>query len=315
MIATLQSLRFVFVMLIFLSHFAYKDIRAFDAGGDCGVAFFFILSGFVLSIGYGEQIRKGLFDYRLFLKRRLLKSYPLHIFCLLFFLIVSRSTIDGKVALNALLLQSWVPDAEYYFSCNSVSWFLSSLLFCYLLFPWTYRWVSSVMTLAVLVVCLLVYVVTPYERVNAILYVNPLVRFVDFYLGMVLARYFLRWHGCRGAEWLLVVGLLIVLAIYPMMDEKWRNAPLYWLVLIPLIGVFAQQRGWLSRVLQAKPMLFLGSLSLPLYLTHQMLTNILTNHLPEMSAVSMLAICVLVTLTVSWMIQIIFSRLLRLLDI
>ena len=47
MIATLQSLRFVFVMMIFMSHFDYRDIRAFDAGGDCGVAFLFLLIGVV----------------------------------------------------------------------------------------------------------------------------------------------------------------------------------------------------------------------------------------------------------------------------
>ena len=91
MIATLQSLRFVFVMLIFLSHFDYKDIHALDAGGDCGVAFFFLLSGFVLSLGYGPQISEGSFSFGRFLKRRLLKCYPLHILCLLLFLIVSRS--------------------------------------------------------------------------------------------------------------------------------------------------------------------------------------------------------------------------------
>jgi peptidoglycan/LPS O-acetylase OafA/YrhL len=51
-----QSLRFVFVMMIFMSHFAYRDVNPFDAGGDCGVAFFFLLSGFVMSMGYGRSI-------------------------------------------------------------------------------------------------------------------------------------------------------------------------------------------------------------------------------------------------------------------
>ena len=44
MIETLQSLRFIFIMMIFMSHFAYRGIGPFDAGGDCGVAFFFMLS-------------------------------------------------------------------------------------------------------------------------------------------------------------------------------------------------------------------------------------------------------------------------------
>ena len=55
MIETLQSLRFIFMMMIFMSHFAYRDIGAFDAGGDCGVSFFFLLSGFVCSLGYSTM--------------------------------------------------------------------------------------------------------------------------------------------------------------------------------------------------------------------------------------------------------------------
>ena len=173
MIATLQSLRFVFVMLIFLSHFDYRDIQALDAGGDCGVAFFFLLSGFVLSMGYGRQITDGTFCYGRFMKRRFLKLYPLHLLCLLFFLIVSKQHLDGAVFLNVLLLQAWIPSPDYYFSCNSVSWFLSCLFFCYILFPFAYKRVSGRWLTLVLVAYLLVCLLTPYEKVNAILYVHP----------------------------------------------------------------------------------------------------------------------------------------------
>ena len=119
MIETLQSLRFIFVMLIFLSHFAYRDIRALDAGGDCGVAFFFLLSGFACSLGYGRQLRDGTFRYGHFLWRRLRKLYPLHLLCLLAWVLLGHSPLNLKVLLNLLLLQSWVPDAGWYFSCNS----------------------------------------------------------------------------------------------------------------------------------------------------------------------------------------------------
>ncbi len=314
MIATLQSLRFVFVMLIFLSHFAYRDIQALDAGGDCGVAFFFLLSGFVLSMGYGRQIADGTFCYGRFLKRRFLKLYPLHLLCLLFFLIMSKQHLDGTVLLNVLLLQAWVPDPDYYFSCNSVSWFLSCLFFCYILFPFAYKRVSVRWLLGVLVAYLFVYLWVPYEKVNAILYVHPLVRFVDFYLGMFLYQVFERRKETDIPQWtelLLVLLLLVSLGLYPYVDAKFRNAPLYWLILIPLIFIFAQERGYLSRWLKTRPMLFLSSLSMPLFLTHQMLINILLRRLPEIPAPMMLAVCIFVTLMVSWCIHIIFSRLLR----
>ena len=315
MIVTLQSLRFVFVMLIFLSHFSYQDIEALDAGGDCGVTFFFLLSGFVCSLGYGTKIGTEKFSYFRFLWRRIRKFYPLHLLCLVLFLVVSMSSIDIKVVLNLLLLQSWVPDSDFYFSCNSVSWFLSSLLCCYLLFPLTYRYLSKRLTIGIMVIYGIIYWITPYDRVNSILYVFPLVRFVDFYLGMVLCQFYLRHQNVVIPNWmeiLSIIFLLVSLAIYPFMDEKFRNAPLYWLVLIPLILIFAHQQGIVSKWLRTRHMALLGSLSLPLFLTHQMLIGFLTHHLPEMHAILMLTICIFIALIVSWGIQIIFSRIFRL---
>jgi hypothetical protein len=59
-------------------------------------------------------------------------------------------------------------------------------------------------------------------------------------------------------------------------------------------------------------MLFLGSLTMPLFLTHQMLIGILLHRLPEMPVMLMLIVCIFLSLTISWGVQIIFSRLLRL---
>ena len=311
MIATLQSLRFIFVMMIFMSHFAYRDIQAFDAGGDCGVAFFFMLSGFVVSLGYGCQVREGSFQYGRFLRRRIWKLYPLHLLCLAFFLIVSGSAIDFSVVMNALLLQSWVPDSAVYFSYNGVSWFLSSLFFCYILFPLAYRWVSSWSLAIVLALYAIVCFLTPYDKVNAILYVNPLVRFVDFYIGMALCRLYEKGYKISHAgilEALFVVVLIVSLALYPVVDAKFRNAPMYWLVLVPLILVFAKEQGFVSSLLRCKPMLMLASLSMPVYMVHQLAIGILLHCLPELPTVVMLFICLLSVLVVSWLIDRFFLR-------
>lgn len=316
MIQTLQSLRFVFVMLIFLSHFSYKDIQFLDAGGDCGVAFFFLLSGFVCSLGYKRQLEEGTFSYRGFLKRRAVKVYPLHLLCLAIFLVISHSAIDGKVLLNVLLLQSWIPDPSWYFSCNSVAWFLSSLLFCYLLFPFAYRHASVYGLLFILAVYAFVCWIVPYDKVNAILYVHPMVRFVDFYIGVVISKFYERHRGhekfSSWMEWGLMILLMVLIAVYPFTDAKLRNAPMYWMVLVPMIMVFADAKGPVSRLLSARPLLWLGSLSMPIFLTHQMLIGILLHRLPDMPSPLMLFACIAIVLFASWGIQKIilqFSRL------
>ena len=307
MIETLQSLRFIFIMMILMSHFAYRGIGPFDAGGDCGVAFFFMLSGFVISLGYGRQVREGTFHYGHFLRKRFWKLYPLHLLCLLFWLIISKNAIDVRVVLNLLLLQSWIPDAGYYFSCNSVSWFLSGLFFCYLLFPWAYKHVSKGWGACVLAAYVMVCLLTPYEKVNAILYVNPLVRFVDFYIGIVLCRIYEKGYSLQSGavwmEWLLLLALVVLLAVYPYVDEKLRNAPMYWIVLVPMLLVFSKGQGPLSKLLKTKPMLMLASLSMPIFMTHQMLIGILFRRLPDMPVVVMLFLSVFTVLVVSWLLD------------
>lgn len=298
-------------MMIFMSHFTCQGVGAFDAGGDCGVAFFFLLSGFVLSLGYGQRLQQGTFAYGRFLRRRLLKIYPLHLLCLVAFLALSRQPIDLAVVLNALLLQCWVPLKDIYFSCNSVSWFLSCILFCYIMFPWLYRHASWRLLVVVLVACGAVYWSVPYEQVNSILYVNPLVRCTDFFLGIMLARFYEARPSMTFPRWsepLLVVLLLLAFVFYPYADEKLRNAPLYWLVLLPQILVFAKGEGPVSWLLKQRLLLWLGSLSMPVFLIHPMTLNVLMHHLPPLPYGVMLAVCLSTVVWLSWCVDHFFLR-------
>ena len=112
----------------------------------------------------------------------------------------------------------------------------------------------------------------------------------------------------KWTEWLMVVLVVVTLVLYPYVDAKFRNAPLYWLVLAPLILVFAKEQGCVSSWLSRSPMQFLSSLSMPLFMTHQMLTGILIRRLPELPTVAMLFVCILVVLVVSWCIERFFLR-------
>lgn len=313
---TLQALRFVFVMMIFMSHFVYGGVGAFDAGGDCGVAFFFLLSGFVVSLGYGRQLSQHTFSYGRFMRRRLLKIYPLHLLCLAAFLVISRQTVDLRVVLNALLLQCWVPQTDYYFSCNAVSWFLSCMLFCYLVFPLLYRYASGRLLAVVAVAYGAVCLAVPYDMVNNILYVNPLVRCVDFYLGIMLCKVYESRRPVLSsvgswAEPLLLALLVASLVVYPYADAKLRNAPLYWLVLMPFILVFARGEGLLSRLLRCRAMQWLGSLSMPVFMLHTMTFAVLMHHLPVMPYWAMLGVCVVAVVALSWAVDRFFLRLFR----
>lgn len=62
MISSLQALRFIFALFIFAQHFPLRDGEAqplLNGAGAMGVAFFLVLSGFVMSIGYAERAKSS----------------------------------------------------------------------------------------------------------------------------------------------------------------------------------------------------------------------------------------------------------------
>ena len=237
MILSLTSLRFLFILLIVLFHLIGKH---FEFGGDCGVSFFMMLSGFVLSYAYGQQVLEGRFQSFAFIKRQLTKFYPLHLLCLLAVIAIRYKTMLSTdwLALvpNALLIQSWIPVESYYFSGNAVSWYLSDLMLFLLLFPMFYRLIGRMkgrslfrLTLVLLVLYIIYVSLLQTDDLNYWLYVFPPVRLIDFLWGMVLWRCY-ELHPTWGrfrcptlVELLLCAGVLTTIITYPI-NEKWHIA-------------------------------------------------------------------------------------------
>ena len=82
MISSLQALRFIFALFIFFQHFPIRneEPRALlDGAGYMGVSFFLVLSGFVMSLGYAEKVKGPDFKWGTFMKKRLVRLWPLHL--------------------------------------------------------------------------------------------------------------------------------------------------------------------------------------------------------------------------------------------
>lgn len=310
MIETLQSLRFIFFVMIFMSHFEYDGLPAFDAGGDCGVSFFFILSGFVLSSAYGNKVSSDGFRYRQFMARRVKKLYPLHLLCLLAFVVINIRSMDAgtlvRLLPNLLLVQSWIPSAGFYFSANAVSWFLSDILLCYSVFPAVFQAVHRMTPMALTAAwaaVLAAYAVLlcniPDAMTNAIVYVFPPVRTVDFAIGVTLWRV-AAWLKKRriavfesrltatAAELAVFAALAMTLAAHPYVNLQIRTACLFWPVNVAIILLFAceKQGGALAWLLRRKPLIWLGNISFPLFMVHQMAICITLASLLRLSSIT-----------------------------
>ncbi len=302
MIQTLQSLRFIFIMLIVFSHIIGKS---FDFGGECGVSFFFMLSGFVLSLAYGQKVAEGCFRTRPFVLRQLLKFYPLHILMLVAFV-----AFDARLGLfydwqhllpNVLLLQSWIPLDAYFFVANGSSWFLCDIVFFYLVFALVCRLLNRMLLTHLLMLGMVVLVLyallaysIPLHSVNSILYASPATRLIDFSLGILLCRLYRSDAGSRIGRWMqdnsmttvtvweicFVALLAASFFAYELMSVRLRCAALFWLVIPPLLLFFAvsdRHGGWITRWLRHPVLLWCGGLTLEIYLIHMLVFRVVSS--------------------------------------
>lgn len=293
MIRNLQALRFVFIMLVVMSHIIGKS---FDFGGECGVSFFFMLSGFILSYAYGEKVRAKTFGHCRFIKKQLSKFYPLHVLLFLIMIVLDarlgRFLSWDKLVANLLLLQSWVPSDDFYFVVNGPSWFLSDLMFFYVVFPITFMMLMSASLRRLMIGAIVILVLyaslaffIPEGLINPLLYVAPWTRLLDFFLGILLFRLctsedystFCSWLSRQSSVMLTIlelVFLFVVVAsffVYEASSLRFRCAALFWLVLPPVLCFFVasdRYAGGVTKLLHTSLMQWLGSISMEIYLTH-----------------------------------------------
>lgn len=143
----LQFLRFCVFFVIFSWH-ADKYVPYWFPHGDGAinaVVFFFILSGVVTGYSvYDKEVVFSVGATKQYFLKKIKKVYPLYFITTIFAVAYSglpayiancdyqsAMTTFSQLVKNLLLLQSWFPSGYYAF--NGVGWFLSTIMFLYLL--------------------------------------------------------------------------------------------------------------------------------------------------------------------------------------
>jgi peptidoglycan/LPS O-acetylase OafA/YrhL len=314
----LTSLRFFAALLIVIQHSTGVLLPPNTLSGwplDHGVSFFFVLSGFILTLSYPKlETWRATAD---FWRARIARIWPMHLFALALLFVISTipgTTGGGAPALiaNILLVHAWVPSRDYYFSYNALSWTVSTEFFFYLLFPllianfkatWWWKLLASLASLGALVAICAAFALPGYSVTDpgitshGLLYANPLARLFEFVFGMCTC---LVWQWARprlgdnrqvwtaleiiavvGALWLVrpVHGLLITV---PVVKEWWIHTSSFLLAAL-VIFVMASGTGALGRLLSLRPLVFLGEISYSMYLLHQILVTFYARHVEAFS--------------------------------
>lgn len=294
MIKPLTSLRFFAAMAVVAHHYVSF------APGYAGVTFFYVLSGYVLALNYGDRIATGA-QVRDFYWRRFARIYPTH-FLTLLLAVPFGGTLWSFIA-NLFLLQSWVPLQSVYLGFNAPSWSISDEAAFYAAFPMLIavatRRNAILWGILLLIVASILAVAFPQplgsNRVaHFLFYVFPPTRVFEFFLGIVMARFPANKSFGLGAELgASALALASIGAYYLQLPGAFGASLVFlpgaWLV----IFVFSQSKGPLARLLSTRVLVLLGDASFALYMLH--------NLLPRYVSIRMSALAVLaVGLSVIW---------------
>ena len=287
MIRTINGWRAVFALMIVLFH---VGATSFEEMTWAGVTFFLMASGFLLAMKHPFEQLDGT-SYRRFAWNHAAKLFPLHWLTLALW-IVAMALLGMLVikpvalGLNFTLLHSWSLTHSIYFSYNKFSWFLSTLLFCYLCYPLLARWYSPLplrikgLILAVLVLIDFIVLAGTDDYGRTALYVFPPVRLIDFIIGITLA------DACQYSKKFQVLGKsangtdaelvsLALLSVMVMMFRSypsllpWSDAILWWLPIIAILATckfYDKREGFIGKLLVSKPLQWLGDISFEIFM-------------------------------------------------
>lgn len=329
MIYSLQSIRFILALLIFHHHFFINpQIQQF---GCYPVAFFFILSGFLMSVGYEGKVSNDSFSYRKFILKRCIHIYPLNFLGLAFWLLYPiiidihvgefNSIINNTLLLDLLLLQSWWPESSVYFSGNGACWFLSDIIFCYILFPFLIKFIKYhnhlICFTSVLIGYFLIVYLIPKEYVHGLIYINPLSRIFDFIVGIQLYFFYktlsnkkyiicISYKEKSILEFCTIIISLAFMLISAYVPLRYFYASIFWIpsvVTILIYSLNSENGGILSKILNKEYLCYLGKISFPFYVFHlpsitwcSILVSVIGINLP---AIIKAIICIIITILIS----------------
>ena len=289
-ISVLDSLRGLFALAIVLLHGPFQanlHYAKFVSNSAVFVDFFFVLSGFVIALAYGEQVRDGR-SLGGFLIRRTGRLWPLHAFVLLLFLLVlAAKVLADRLGLfsadlnytlpeiqryaveNAFLVQSFRNDTVYWL--NFPSWSISVEFWVYIVFG---------------ILCLTPRLLPPAALVVMAVATAVMLGAIDpgfghffgdglyrglcfFFLGYLTCLLWRRVrHFALPAPHVLEVALVALVIWQVGLTDPSPTSFLLPLTFAATILVFSYEAGAISSLLKTRPLLKLGALSYSIYMVH-----------------------------------------------
>lgn len=247
--------------------------------GYYAVSYFFMLSGFVMIVAYGN---KENIDFFSFLKNRIARFYPLYI--LAAFLLIAVNMFENIESVDALLyvfmLQSWIPEKA--FAINPPGWSISAEFLFYLLFPFLLNrlysklslrtnviWILIFWIISQLFFHLLVYKIIVIPNFDLLVFYHyPLLHLNAFLVGNLAGSFYLKKLKNHRKNYLipiLFLACLLIMALKFPFGLDFQTGLLA-LLFIPLILLISLSNDKVTTFFSRREFIFLGEISYGLYI-------------------------------------------------
>lgn len=291
----LDSWRGICALLVAMFHFPLAGIISqndFVRGAFLFVDFFFVLSGFVFAHAYGARLAKGQ-GFGTFLINRIGRLAPLHLFMLLVLVTLElvrwqfqefgngQPVFSGRNTLDAILPNVFMIHGlgtMDQLTWNTPSWSISTELYAYAVFGclWVlFKQKAHIAAVFVIIGCLLFFMQLKPTSIE-MTYDFGLFRCLFGFAGGILVQSLFafmhqRAHGFKPAVLpMTIMELLIVALVIQFVSTN--NSDLFSFFAPIVFGVavivFAHEGGLISKILKIKPLVYIGTISYSIYLTH-----------------------------------------------
>lgn len=265
------------------------------------VDFFFVLSGFVIAFNYNNM--SSFSEFTSYMKKRIARLYPLLFFTSTLYLIyrflrnyagsVIQTLAEGKgVQSTNVILLNYFESILFTNSnlllgnnlgINAPTWSISAEMISYLVFGIiTIFAIGSRKRIALFLVVLASVLFCIYKgelfMSSNYGFVRGLISFNLGYFVYLLSKTKFKFNN--NLEYLIPILLMFIFYFLHSYPEQSVSKQMFGLITIPIffslsILVLLKTDGWLSKLLDKKPMQFLGKTSYSIYLNHELLVLII----------------------------------------
>ncbi|WP_333496489.1 acyltransferase family protein [Kluyvera sp. CHPC 1.251] len=253
---------------------AFPEINGFVQNGYIAVDFFFVLSGFIMSMVYHEKFKTiEQNNYINYMYNRFSRIYPLYVTLLfstliLDYLLNGRTQPNSSIFINTFLLQS-ITAWNYIAS----SWSLSTELIAYLLFPFIIffmrdnRCILIFLMAALATLAILFISKSPNTLDHSFMYPSIARCIADYILG--IGAYIAHRNGIYIKRTISYICFAFLSWFLTTSESDLFTVILFVLIVPSLVD----SKNLISTILSMKPLHYIGEISYSIYLIHSILIN------------------------------------------